>query len=147
MKKIILVAAMVLGFAVAASAQPRAIGVRGGLGAGISYQHTVGANFIDADLFFGNGLNVAGTYNWTLMQPNWTSRGEWGVYAGPGAALGLGIGEVDYLNLAVAAEVGLEYTFWFPLQLSVDLRPQLGLVNQAFGIWGWYPHLSIRYRF
>ena len=91
MKKIILVAAMVLGFAVAASAQPRAIGVRGGLGAGISYQHTVGANFIDADLFFGNGLNVAGTYNWTLMQPNWTSRGEWGVYAGPGAALGLGI--------------------------------------------------------
>ena len=146
MKKIILVAAMVLGFAVAASAQPRAIGVRGGLGAGISYQHTVGANFIDADLFFGNGLNVAGTYNWTLMQPNWTSRGEWGVYAGPGAALGLGIGEVDYLNLAVAAEVGLEYTFHFPLQLSVDLRPQLGFIKKPL-IWGWYPHLSIRYRF
>ena len=121
MKKIILVAAMVLGFAVAAAAQPRAIGVRGGLGAGLSYQHTVGANFIDADLGFGNGLNVAATYNWTLMQPNWTSRGDWGVYAGPGAALGLGIGEVDYLNVAVAAEVGLEYTFWFPLQLSVDI--------------------------
>ncbi len=150
MKKIILVAAMVLGFAVAASAQPRAIGVRGGLGAGISYQHTVGANFIDADLSFGNGLNVAGTYNWTLMQPNWTSRGEWGVYAGPGAALGLGIGAVDYLNLAVAAEVGLEYTFWFPLQLSVDMRPQLGLfLSGQSGLYlgGFVPTFAVRYRF
>ena len=43
MKKIILVAALVLGFAVAAVAQPRAIGIRGGFGAGLSYQHTVAA--------------------------------------------------------------------------------------------------------
>ena len=150
MKKIILVAAMVLGFAVAASAQPRAIGVRGGLGAGLSYQHTVGANFIDADLGFGNGLNVAATYNWTLMQPNWTSRGDWGVYAGPGAALGLGIGEVDYLNVAVAAEVGLEYTFWFPLQLSVDIRPQLGAyLSGESGLYlgGFVPTFAVRYKF
>ena len=58
MKKIILVAALVLGFAAAAAAQPRAIGIRGGFGAGVSYQHTVGANFIDVDLGFGNGLNL-----------------------------------------------------------------------------------------
>ena len=150
MKKIILVAAMVLGFAVAAAAQPRAIGVRGGLGAGLSYQHTVGANFIDADLGFGHGLNVAATYNWTLMQPNWTSRGDWGVYAGPGAALGLGIGEVDYLNVAVAAEVGLEYTFWFPLQLSVDIRPQLGAyLSGESGLYlgGFVPTFAVRYKF
>jgi hypothetical protein len=51
------------------------------------------------------------------------------------------------MHVGIAGQVGLEYTFHFPLQLSVDLRPQLGLVNQAFGIWGWYPHLSIRYRF
>ena len=151
MKKIILVAAMVLGFAVAASAQPRAIGIRGGFGAGVSYQHTVGANFIDADLGFGNGLNVAATYNWTLAQPNWTSRGEWGVYAGPGVALGVGFGDASFLNVGVAGEVGLEYTFWFPLQLSVDIRPELGLVTaggaSAFGLWGWYPTLAVRYRF
>ena len=36
MKKILLIAAMVLGFAVAASAQPRAIGLRGGVG--LSYE-------------------------------------------------------------------------------------------------------------
>ena len=150
MKKIILVAAMVLGFAVAAVAQPRAVGVRGGLGAGISYQHTVGANFIDADLFFGNGLNVAGTYNWTLAKPQWTNKGEWGVYAGPGAALGLGMGEVSYLNLAVAGEIGLEYTFWFPLQLSVDMRPQLGLfLSGKSGLYfgGFVPTFAVRYRF
>lgn len=151
MKKIILVAALVLGFAAAAAAQPRAIGIRGGFGAGVSYQHTVGANFIDADLGFGNGLNLAATYNWMLAQPQWTSRGEWGVYAGPGAALGLGFGDASFFNVGVAGEVGLEYTFWFPLQLSVDIRPQLGLVTaggaSAFGLWGWYPTLAVRYRF
>ena len=151
MKKIILVAALILGFAAAAAAQPRAIGIRGGFGAGVSYQHTVGANFIDADLGFGNGLNLAATYNWMLAQPQWTSRGEWGVYAGPGAALGLGFGDASFFNVGVAGEVGLEYTFWFPLQLSVDIRPQLGLVTaggaSAFGLWGWYPTLAVRYRF
>ena len=40
-----------------------------------------------------------------------------------------------------------QYNFDFPLQLSIDVRPQLGLVNEAFGVWGWYPHLGIRYRF
>ena len=49
MKKIILVAALVLGFAVAASAQPRAIGVRVGNGGEISYQHQLGSNFLEGD--------------------------------------------------------------------------------------------------
>ena len=39
MKKIILIAALALGFAVAATAQPRALGVRLGNGGEISYQH------------------------------------------------------------------------------------------------------------
>ncbi len=151
MKKIILVAAMVLGFAVAASAQPRAIGLRGGFGAGVSYQHTVGANFIDAELGFGQGLNVAASYNWILAQPNWTSRGEWGVYAGPGASVSLGFGDASHLNLGVSAQVGLEYSFWFPLQLSLDLRPGLGFVTSGgasgFGFWGFWPALGVRYKF
>jgi hypothetical protein len=49
MKKIILAAALVLGFAVAASAQPRAIGVRIGNGGEISYQHSMGSNFLEVD--------------------------------------------------------------------------------------------------
>ena len=54
MKKIILIAAMICGFAVAASAQPKALGLRFGYGAELSYQHNVaGANFIEADLGLG----------------------------------------------------------------------------------------------
>ena len=147
MKKIILVAAMVLGFAVAASAQPKALGLRFGYGAELSYQHNMGgANFLEADLGLGDFkyFNAAVAYNFMIAQPSWTDRGEWGFYAGPGIAVAAG---PEIFNVGIAGQVGLEYTFHFPLQLSVDLRPQLGLVNQAFGIWGWYPHLSIRYRF
>lgn len=155
MKKLILVAALVLGFAAAASAQPRALGLRLGYGAELSYQHTLSdTNFIEADLGLGNFayLNLAATYNFMIAQPEWTSTGTWGFYAGPGVALGAGSG---IFNIGVAGQVGLEYTFDFPLQLSLDLRPQLGLVSatvegvstRTFGLWGWYPHLGIRYRF
>ena len=62
MKKIILIAALALGFAVAATAQPRALGVRLGNGGEISYQHTLGgANFLEVD--GGLGLGFDGTFN------------------------------------------------------------------------------------
>ena len=155
MKKIILIAAMVCGFAVAASAQPRALGLRLGYGAELSYQHNLnGANFLEADLGLNDFAYFNGSvaYNFMIAQPSWTDRGEWGFYAGPGAAVGAGSG---VFNVGLAGQVGLEYTFHFPLQLSVDLRPQLGLVSataadvtvRQFGIWGWYPSLGVRYRF
>ena len=156
MKKIILVAALVLGFTVAASAQPRAVGVRIGNGGEVSYQHQLGANFLEVDGGLGLGFDgvfnvgATGIYNFMIAQPNWTDRGEWGFYAGPGAAVGLGLGENSHLNVAVAGQVGLEYTFWFPLQLSIDLRPQFGLgfadkATMYFG--GWCPALGVRYKF
>ena len=150
MKKIILVAAMVLGFTFAASAQPRAIGLRGGYGAELSYQHQMGSNFLEADLGLSgfNSLNIAATYNYMLSTPNWTDRGDWGFYAGPGAGVGLALGDVNYFALSAAGMVGLEYTFDFPLQLSLDFRQHIGLGFGGNGIW--YPSsvgLSIRYRF
>ena len=78
MKKIILIAALVLGFAVAASAQPRALGARLGYGVDLSYQHYMnGADFIEADLGLGSFafLNVAATFNFMIAQPEWTSQG------------------------------------------------------------------------
>ena len=149
MKKIFLIAALALGFAVAASAQPRAIGVRVGNGGEVSYQHSLGNNFLEVDGGLGLGFDgvfnvgATGIYNFMIAQPQWTDRGEWGFYAGAGAAVGLS----QSLYLGATGQVGLEYTFWFPLQLSIDIRPQLGLVNSAFGIWGWYPSLGVRYRF
>ena len=151
MKKFIITAALVLGFAVAASAQPKALGLRLGYGAELSYQHYIkGLNFIEADLGLGDFayLNVSATYNYMIAQPQWTESGSWGFYAGPGLALGLG---QEVLNLGIAGQAGLEYTFEFPLQLSVDIRPQIGLISvgeaNKFGVWGWYPHLSARYVF
>ena len=153
MKKIILLAVAVLGFTVAASAQPRAVGLRGGYGVEATYQHTLGENFVEANLGlngFGS-VNVAATYNWMIAQPQWTDRGEWGFYAGPGAALGFEYGgDVNRINIAVAGQVGLEYTFWFPLQLSIDIRPQIGLAaggGAGFYFGGWCPALGVRYRF
>ena len=87
-----------------------------------------------------------------IAQPQWTSRGEWGFYAGPGVALGGGAVKVDgvnhgYFSAGVAGQVGLEYTFWFPLQLSFDLKPQLGFgFNYGFHF-NIMPSLGVRYRF
>ena len=156
MKKIILMAVAVLGFAAAAVAQPRAIGARLGYGAEVSYQHTLGENFVQADLGligFGANINANATYNWMIAKPQWTDRGEWGFYAGAGAGLGLGfIPEATYFNVGAVGMVGLEYTFWFPLQLSIDLRPQLGAVivpkaGASLYFDSWCPALSVRYRF
>ncbi len=149
MKKIILIAAMALGFVVTAVAQPRAVGIRGGYGIEASYQHTLGDKFVQADLgLLGRGFNLAGTYNWMLAKPQWTDRGEWGFYAGPGASIGFGV--TNTAHVAVAGMVGLEYTFWFPVQLSVDIRPQFGLDfgnGVGFHASGFWPAFSVRYKF
>ena len=81
-----MIAAMVLGFAVAASAQPKAIGLRVGYGAELSYQHNVGENFIEADLGLASfkNLGIAATYNFNIAQ-----FGEgFNFYAGPGISVG-----------------------------------------------------------
>lgn len=51
MKKILAIAALALGVAVSAAAQPKAIGGRLGLGIEASYEHCVGSpNFFEVDL-------------------------------------------------------------------------------------------------
>lgn len=148
MKKIILVAAMVLGFAVAASAQPRAIGVRVGNGGEVSYQHGFGSNFLEVDGGVGiwNGLNVNATGIYNFMIAEFGSG--FGFYAGPGASVGLGLGDANYFNLAVAGMVGLEYNFSIPLQLSLDFREHIGLGFGGHGFWDCSSvGLGIRYRF
>ena len=100
MKKTFLIVIALLGLSLAAVAQPKAIGVRGGLfgphfNGEISYEHwaTLFDNdydFVEIDLgvFGGNGFKASALYNFTFAQPEFTDRGEWGFYAGPGVALG-----------------------------------------------------------
>ena len=150
MKKIILIAALALGFAVAASAQPRAIGVRVGNGGEVSYQHSLGTNFLEVDgglgLGFDGTFNVGATgiYNFMIAE----FGGGFGFYAGPGAGVGLGLGDANYFSLSAAGMVGLEYSFWFPLQLSLDFRQHIGIGFGGHGIHA--PSsvgLGIRYKF
>ena len=140
MKKIILIAALVLGFAAAASAQPKAIGLRIGYGAELSYQHNVGANFIEADLGLESfkNLGVAATYNFSIA--------EFGdgfmFYAGPG----IGLGFAESLMVGVAGQAGIEYNFASaPVNISVDVRPYFDFMG--VGLVGWYPHIGVRYNF
>lgn len=155
MKKLIAIIALAMGISAIAAAQPRAIGGRLGWGAEASYQHTLGGeNFIEADLGLGSfaSFNAVASYNFMIAQPSWTPRGEWGFYAGPGVALTAGFN--GFGAVGIVGNVGLEYTFWFPLQLSVDLRPQVGVGfdnnGAGFyldGIFGFVPSIGVRYRF
>lgn len=175
-----------------ASAQPKSVGIRGGYtGLNVNYQHfLVGINFIEADLGTdfgynanGNvGVKASGTYNFVWARPAWTDKGTWALYAGPGISLGWVDDQVPYkvydviypyydngFMMALNAQVGIEYNFPFPLQISLDLRPEVGFhINDGRfripntdnvvryekkigfydnGLNGLFPTLSIRYRF
>ena len=141
MKKTLLIVLALLGLSLAAVAQPKAIGIRGGLlgpdfNGEISYEHwlTIFDNdydFVEAELgvFGSNGFKGTVIYNFTFVQPEFTDRGEWGLYGGPGIVTGYGTGFNKNLEkkswpfFGFAAQLGMEYTFWFPLQVSVDFRP------------------------
>ncbi len=145
MKKFILVIAAVLGLAVVASAQPRALGVRVGWGGELSYQHTLGAeNFLEVDAGWGaNAISVGAAYDFQIAP-----LGPFGFYAGPAAHVWLGGSEEqNNLVLGVGAQLGLEYMFdGIPLQLSLDWKPLFTLVP-ATGF-GWQSFgLGIRYAF
>ena len=176
--------------AVSAYAQPRAMGIRTGAGGfEADYQHDIKKNqFIEGNLGldFGAvvkgapGLKATAVYNFIWARPAWTNKGTWALYAGPGVSMGY-VYDSDHIKegrevlpynhggfmLGVCGQVGAEYTFWFPLQLSVDLRPTVAMhmggkgaaisadrvqEHMKIGLYeggflGFIPSLSVRYRF
>ena len=182
--------------AFAASAQPRALGVRIGVtGIEADYQHDMSKNQflqgnlgLDYGVLAGSqpGVKATAIYNFIWARPAWTNQGTWAMYAGPGASMGYVYDSAHYkvgqeivaykspgFMLGVCAQVGVEYTFWFPMQVSVDLRPTVGMhVDNGYsyevpgtdgvnithksksrvglfdgGLLGFCPHISVRYRF
>lgn len=157
MKKILLVAVVALVCGTMAYAQPRAIGGRLGAFNGVSYEHGFGdSNMLEIELGFsvdgrtdtwnsgyhgrawGRTIQAAATYDW--IDPfgakfPWEHKGEWHWYLGVGGAGGYGWyaysggygGRSDWGFLGAAGRAGVEYDFWFPLQLSIDFRPTLGV--------------------
>ena len=151
MKKAIAILVALLAFAVASSAQTRAVGIRGGWANAVnieaSYQHTVGQNFIEADLgVWGNIFSATGVYDFILA-----SNGELNFYAGPGINLCLagGNGAVGLMG-GIVGQAGMEVAFsGAPINLSVDWRPAfyfIGTGNQTAFNWASFA-LGVRYRF
>lgn len=162
---------------VLANAQPRALGIRGGAtGVEVSYQHSFSSEQflnIDTGLDFGYnvsghlGAKVTGIYNFVWSQPKWTNKGTWKLYAGPGISTGwkedrvvVKVGE-ERANafcrgfmIALVGQVGMEYSFDIPLQISLEIRPcvgmhlaESGLNFYDNGLLGFAPSLGVRYNF
>lgn len=152
MKKVFVLLFAVVALSFAGNAQ-NALGVRGAFGnstaAELSYQHGLGsANRLELDLGWhnyekwGSYINLTGIYQW-----NFNITGGLGWYAGLGANVGLFTGR-DENNFGVGfdAQIGLEYKFAFPLQVSIDFRPQWDLLGAASGF-GYGVALGLRYCF
>jgi len=165
MKKLLLSAFLLAGFAFTAQAQDRnALGLRlgdnDGFGGEVSYQRTLSnANRLELDLGWRNSndydaFKLAGLYQWV-----WNIEGGFNWYAGVGG--GVGTWSYDYNGpgpggdfddsgtfVFVAGDLGIEYNFDIPLQLSLDFRPELYFNDDYRGDnFGPDIALGIRYKF
>ena len=131
------------------SSGPRTVGVR--IAPGIYdfvYQYSFkDAQFLETGMgVVGESINLCASYDFVILRPDWTKKGEWRMYIGPGLALGA---DNDQLNFGVIASVGLEYSFdKMPVAMSFDLRPEYELVHRFnFVPQSWIPALGVRYCF
>ncbi|MFL0352676.1 hypothetical protein [Xanthomarina sp. GH4-25] len=146
MKQTLLIAVAFLGFTTFLHAQEiskNAIGLRlgdsDGFGASVSYQRAIMENN-RLEFSFGwtdgknyDGVKLIGLYEWV-----WNIDGGFNWYTGPGIGLATYRFE-DYYHqnhrdtfAILTGTVGIEYSFDFPLLLSLDVRPELGLGSSAY---------------
>jgi hypothetical protein len=162
MKKIFLTATILFGIVCSTQAQnisKNALGLRlgdnDGFGGEVSYQRKLsGNNRLELDLGWRNSndvdaLKLTGLYQWV-----WNIEKGFNWYAGVGG--GLGSWNYDKNNssdngtfIFVAGDLGIEYDFDFPLQLSLDFRPEIYFNSDDFRDDNFGPDiaLGIRYRF
>lgn len=131
------------------------IGDNDGFGGEISYQRGLSkSNRLEFDLGWRNSNHVdafklAGLYQWV-----WNIDGGFNWYAGIGGGLGSwsysknGVSDNGTFVFA-AGDIGIEYNFDIPLQLSLDFRPEIYSNSDSFRDNGFGPDLAlgIRYRF
>ena len=160
MKKLLLSTTMLFGFMFCANAQnisENALGLRlgtnDGFGSEITYQRKLSSNNrLELDLGWRNGNNVdaiklTGLYTWV-----WNIDQGFNWYAGFGGGLGSWNTNVngykDNGTFAYAAgDIGIEYNFDFPLQISLDLRPEIGGHGYYENNYGSDIALGLRYKF
>ena len=155
-KSIILVAILAIVSVGSAIAQPRAIGANLGYGIDLSYQHSLGeANMIDLSINipFFEGIGATATYDWVnpfgAVIP-WDYEGQWNWNLGVGAGLGIYGFKAPAFYAGVVGHVGVSYDFWFPMQLSLDYRPNIGIVGGEgirFNTSGLYSGITLGVRY
>ena len=155
-KSIILVAILAIVSVGSAIAQPRAIGANIGYGIDLSYQHSLGeANMIDVSINvpFFEGIGATATYDWVnpfgAVIP-WDYEGQWNWNLGVGAGLGIYGFKTPAFYAGVVGHVGISYDFWFPMQLSLDYRPNIGIVGGeglTFNTSGLYSGITLGVRY
>lgn len=143
MKKLFVTIVLLTGFVVSTSAQEiskNALGIRtgdnDGFGVEVSYQRALGdINRLEADLGFRDNNNyeawkLSGIYQWV-----WNIDGGFNWYAGFGGGIGsvdiksIETDDDDGLFVNANGNIGIEYNFEIPLLISLDFRPELGIVN------------------
>lgn len=162
MRKAILTSFLLLGLVMTTQAQDiskNALGLRlgdnDGFGGEVSYQRGLSKNNrLELDLGWRDSKNVdaiklAGLYQWV-----WNIDGGFNWYAGVGG--GVGSWSYDYNGfddsgtfIFAAGDIGIEYNFDIPIQLSLDFRPELYFNSDDFREDNFGPDLAlgIRYRF
>jgi len=168
MKKLLLSAVVLLSLAFSANAQDgrrNALGLRlgdnDGFGGELSYQRSFSNdNRLELDLGWRNSNNYDAIKLAALYQWVWNIEGGFNWYAGVGGGLGSwsfddkngpGNGpdfDEDGTFLFVAGDLGIEYNFDIPLQLSLDFRPEFYLSDDYYGDdFGPDIALGIRFKF
>lgn len=157
MKKRFLLLVLLMSFysTLSVEAKGKAIGVRGGNGGEISFQTALGGiNRLELDLGLNDwddnsgyaGFGLTGVYQWVWRLDELAPGFKW--YLGVGPQLGSWNNKkYSGFALGVVGQVGLEFNFKIPLQLSLDYRPSwYVLPNRYGGAWEGAA-LGIRYRF
>ncbi len=150
MKKFLLaIVAVLCVSAVSAQEYQNSIGLRLGYGAELQYErHFSAENYLEANLGlygFGNHFDLNATYNWNLCEWDWTpSAGKWFLSAGVGASAVLA---PKYFNVGVAGDVAFGIRFNKPVTLSLDYRPTLYFLHNAWGSGFYGVALTCTYNF
>ena len=125
MKKVFLSILLTICTIALTNAQQNAIGLRLGFNrfgvAEASYQRFVSDRNrfeLDLGLDTGNSIHVSGIYQWVWDLSQLEQGFKW--YAGPGVGLFL---HESGMKIGLLGNLGIEYTFEFPLQVFIDIRP------------------------
>ncbi len=78
------------------------------------------------------GVGAAGGYGWTFDYLAYSVDGEkytgsWASFKQDYTAEGIAFPSTNWGFVGAVGRIGVEYDFWFPLQLSIDWRPTMGV--------------------